>query len=608
MPKISSQTIDEVNSQTDIVSLISEYVHLKKRGSDYWGCCPFHNEKTPSFSVSPDKKIYYCFGCSKGGSVITFYKEIEKVSFYDAVHALAKRSGIPIVYDGNVKENQEEEQQRKYKKDLLELYKKVAGMFNYFLVSTEMGNKALQYIKNRGVSEQIVNEFQLGYSPSDRYWLKKFLTEKNYSEEFLENSGLFSKNYKNVSFFSDRLMFPICNRNGEVIAFGGRILTEQKPKYLNTGDLPQYKKGETLYAFHLAKETIRKTESVIFCEGYMDVIAYHQAGIRQAVAPLGTALTESQVSVIKPLVKTVYLSFDGDSAGMNATYKAILLCRKADLSVKIIDINSSFKDSSKKPKDPADILLNFGAQALTDIINNSIFDSDFLLNKLAQLYPVETSEGKTKAALEFFPYIDALQSEIQKESCFELLAQTFGLNPAAVKSDFENRDAARKRAETGAKKSLNNIQTQEIIKKNAELRAVLAVVSHMDSFQEMRSVLSADDFEEPLAKELYFILEECFREETASYDSILSKCKDERLKKLVTETIVSKEFEINSKKTIDDSISLLKKRSLERKRTRLINKIRLWKGSTLEDFQELQQMQSEKISIDNELEKKDAKE
>ncbi|MBO7484587.1 MAG: DNA primase [Spirochaetaceae bacterium] len=608
MPKISAQTIDEVNAQTDIVTLVGEYVHLQKKGSNYWGCCPFHNEKTPSFAVSADKRIFHCFGCGKGGSVINFYMEIEKASFYDTILALAKRSGIPVIYDGNTSETKEEEQQHQFKKDLLELYKKVAGMFNYFLVSTDMGKQALEYLKSRGVTEQIINEFQLGYSPSDRYWLKKFLHEKNYSDEFLEKSGLFSKNYPNVSFFSDRLMFPICNRNGEVVAFGGRILTDQKPKYLNTGDLPQYKKGETLYAFNLAKEAVRKTESVIFCEGYMDVIAYHQAGISYAVAPLGTALTENQVAIIKPLVKTVYLSFDGDSAGMNATYKAILLCRKADLSVRIIDINSAFSKSNNKPKDPADILLNFGAQALTDVVNSSIFDSDFLLNKLAQMYPVETTEGKTKAALEFFPYIDALQSEIQKESCFELLAQTFGLNLEAVKSDFVNRDAARKRTETGAEKSLNNKQTQQNIKKNAELRAVLAVVSHMDSFPMMRSMLSPDDFEEPLAKELYFILEECFREEAVGYDSILSKCEDERLKKLVTETIVSKEFEINSEKTIEDSINLLKKRSLERKRIRLINKIRLWQGTTLEDFQELQKMQLEKISIDNELEKKDAKE
>lgn len=608
MPKISAQTIDEVNAKTDIVPLVSEYVHLQKKGSNYWGCCPFHNEKTPSFAVSSDKRIFHCFGCGKGGSVINFYMEIEKASFYDAVHALAKRSGIPVIYDGNINESKEEEEQHRFKKDLLELYKKVSGMFNYLLVSAEMGKKALEYIKNRGVTEQIINEFQLGYSPADRYWLKKFLNEKNYSDDFLEKSGLFSKNYPNVSFFSDRLMFPICNRNGEVVAFGGRILTDQKPKYLNTGDLPQYKKGETLYAFHLAKEAVRKTESVIFCEGYMDVIAYHQAGIRYAVAPLGTALTENQVAIIKPLVKTVYLSFDGDSAGINATFKAILLCRKANLSVKIININAAFENSTQKPKDPADILLNFGAQALTDVVNKSIFDCDFLLNKLAQMYPVETAEGKTKAALEFFPYIDALQSEIQRESCFELLAQTFGLNLEAVKSDFVNRDAARKRTETGAEQSLNNNQIQQNVKKNAELRAVLAVVSHMDSFPLMRSMLSPDDFEEPLAKELYFILEECFREEAVSYDSILSKCEDERLKKLVTETIVSKEFEINSEKTIEDGINLLKKRSLERKRTRLINKIRLWQGTTLEDFQELQQMQLEKISIDNELEKKDAKE
>ena len=198
MPKISQSSIEEVNSRTDIVSLIGEYTRLEKRGTEYWGCCPFHNEKTPSFHVVPDRKMYHCFGCHAGGSVINFYMEVEKTSFYEAVVALAKKSGVELVFDGNVDyaEKPEENQKELYK----ELYTRVAGSFSYILTQTPQGKKAKDYLDNRGVSEEIAEMFGLGYSPDDGLWLRKFLESKNYSKEFLDNSGLFSKKNSNYSF------------------------------------------------------------------------------------------------------------------------------------------------------------------------------------------------------------------------------------------------------------------------------------------------------------------------------------------------------------------------------------------------------------------------
>ena len=275
MAKISSSTIDEVNARTDIISLIGEYTRLERRGSDWWGCCPFHNEKTPSFHVVPDKRMYHCFGCGQGGSAINFVMEIEKLSFTEAVVQLAKKTGIEVVYEGAnfVQDNPLE----KRKDEIYDLYSRTSGTFHFFLTQSDMGKFAFDYLISRGVSKEIIEKFQLGYSPSDRTWLKKFLLSKNYSNEFLNESGLFSKKYPDIAFFSDRLMFPIFNRKNQVVAFGGRILHGEGPKYLNSGEMIQYKKGETLYAFNFAKETIRKEKSVIFCEGYMDVIAYHQA-------------------------------------------------------------------------------------------------------------------------------------------------------------------------------------------------------------------------------------------------------------------------------------------------------------------------------------------
>ena len=593
MAKISSSTIDEVNDRTDLVSLIGEYTRLERRGSDWWGCCPFHNEKTPSFHVVPSRKMYHCFGCGQGGSAINFVMEVEKLGFMDAVVQLAKRSGVEVIYEGNniVEENPLE----KKKDEIFDLYSRTSGTYHYFLTETDMGKFAYDYLISRGVTQEIIKKFQLGYSPADRTWLKKFLLSKNYSNEFLNESGLFSKKYPDISFFSDRLMFPIFNRKNQVVAFGGRLLHGEGPKYLNSGEMLQYKKGETLYAFNFAKETIRKEKAVIFCEGYMDVIAYHQAGITNAVAPLGTALTEDQVRIISSFVDTVYLSFDSDEAGQNATFKAILLCRKMDLPVKIIKLEGG--------KDPSEILNKFGSQSLTNAINDAIIDTDFLLSVLATRYNIGTPDGRTQASLAFFSYVDSLSSDIQKDTCLEKLCQAYNLKPEAVKADFNNRDKARNKLRTPSTNSNEKARLPEKIVLNAETRAMLAVIANVDYFSMMRSSLSVDDFEDVLARDMFIALEECYREGSMSYDNFLSKCTDERVQLIVSQSVTSGEFAINSEKTVEDCIWLIKKNSLERKRDRLLNQIRQCQGNTLEEQQKLNLLLNEKMSIDLELRK-----
>lgn len=593
MAKISSSTIDEVNDRTDLVSLIGEYTRLERRGGDWWGCCPFHNEKTPSFHVVPSRKMYHCFGCGQGGSAINFVMEIEKLGFMDAVVQLAKKTGVEVIYEGNsiVQENPLE----KKKDEIFDLYSRTSGTYHYFLTETDMGKFAYDYLISRGVTKEIIKKFQLGYSPADRTWLKKFLLSKNYSNEFLNESGLFSKKYPDISFFSDRLMFPIFNRKNQVVAFGGRLLHGEGPKYLNSGEMLQYKKGETLYAFNFAKESIRKEKSVIFCEGYMDVIAYHQAGITNVVAPLGTALTEDQVRIISSFVDTVYLSFDSDEAGQNATFKAILLCRKMDLPVKIIKLDGG--------KDPSEILNKFGVDLLTNAINDAIIDTDFLLSALATRYNIGTPDGRTQASLAFFSYVDSLNSDIQKDTCLEKLCQAYNLKPEAVKADFNNRDKARTRLRTPSTNNNDKEKIPEKIVLNAETRAMLAVISNVDYFPMMRSNLSVDDFEDVLARDMFIALEECYREGSMSYDNFLSKCTDERVQLIVSQSVTSGEFAINSEKTVEDCIWLIRKNSLERKRDRLLNQIRQCQGNTLDEQQKLNLLLNEKMSIDLELRK-----
>ncbi len=588
--RISPSTINEINKRLDIVSVVGDYMRLQKKGAEWWGCCPFHNEKSPSFHVSSDRNLYHCFGCGVGGSLITFFMEMEKVSFAEAVVTLAKRAGVEVVYEGGVTPIDFSADNKKA--EYIDLYKRVAGTFRYFLTSADLGKSALEYMRSRGITEEIAETFMLGYAPMDRYWLKKFLREKNYSNEFLSDSGLFSRNYPDVAFFSDRLMFPICDRKGQVIAFGGRLLAGEGPKYLNSSELPHYKKSETLYAFHLARNEIRTKNEVILCEGYMDVIAYHQAGIKNAVAPLGTALTEDQVRLIKSFSETVILSFDSDGAGKKAAYKAILLCRKAGLTVKIID----FGDNGK---DPAEILQNLGADILSKFVENSIIDCDYLLSSLSKTYQIGTPDGKSKAAIAFFPYIDVLQSDIQKESSLELFAQVFNLKLEAVKSDFKNRNSVQKRIEVQDSSTKQNVVKK--VKMNAELRTLLAVTANMDYFKLVRTFLTADDFEDTTARDLYIVLEECFREQSSSFDNILMHCTDPVLQKLVTQTVTSGEFAERPELTIQESIRTIKKNSLKKKKDRLVNSLRQWNGVTLEEQQQLTEIQTEVSIIDSQL-------
>ena len=587
---ISQETINAVQNSADIVSIIGEYTKLERRGSDWWGCCPFHNEKTASFHIEPDKKFYYCFGCHAGGDVIKFIMEQEKVSYTDAITTLAKRTGIEIKYTNGAPEK--ENPQLKIIEQYTELYERTASMFHYFLIETPQGKSALEYITSRGISLETIKKFKLGFAPTDKKWLKNFLLKKNFSKEFLLNSGLFSKKYPDIAFFSNRLMFPIFNRRGQVVALGGRQLTNDpnSPKYLNSGDLIQYKKGETLYAFNFAKKAIREVKKVIFCEGYMDCIAYHQCGIEYAVAPLGTALTEMQIKIIRPFIDEVLLSFDSDGAGQKATMRAILMLRKENITVRIIKLTGG--------KDPAEIMQKLGPQVLTNQVSNAILDSDFLLSKLGAEFPIDTPEGKTKASLVYFSYVDALQSDIQKESCLEQLCQAFNLKPEAVKRDFKNRDQARERLNT--RQPLQSSKHEEL-KLDAELRSILVVIANLDKYKIIRTELLEYEFENLSASQLFNILEECFKNETLSLTGILNRCNEPKLTNLITKVISLGEFKENNENAIQDSIKMLKRRNLERKRDEIMYRIRNFKIVTSDDKKQLENLLEEKMELDRKL-------
>ena len=596
--RISQDTIERVRQAADIVSVINGYTNLSQRGAQYWACCPFHNEKTPSFAVDPIKKFYHCFSCGVGGDVIKFTMEMEKLSYPEAIHELAKKYNIEVSYEGGsfVPEKKDQDLDT-----IREVYDRIASTFHYFLLQNESGKSALEYIKGRGLTDETLSKFKLGYAPADRRWLKRFLNGKNYSDDFLKKTGLFSKKYPDSCLFSGRLIFPIFDRKGQAVAFGGRILGEGEPKYLNSPELPHYHKRETLYAFNFAKNSIHQKKAAILCEGYMDVIAYHQCGIDIAVAPLGTSLTEQQLKILQGFCDTILLSFDSDGAGQKATKRAILMCRQFNLTTKIIRLEGG--------KDPAEIMIKYGAEALTKQVQNAILDSDFLLSKIKAQYPSESPEDKTKAAFAFFPYVDSLQSDIQKESSLDQLAVVFNLKPEAVRKDFNNRSQARSRLDSRLKQPQGDNKSP--IKLNAELRAVLAVLSNPEEYSKMRDELTSDDFEDSLAKELFIAMEERFKQGNLSFMSVIEQCRDD-VQRFVTAVTASGEFSKKEnqsdaefkeliERVVSDSIKLIKRNALERERKRLNERIKSFAPSTSDDESYLKTLVSEISFLDKQI-------
>jgi DNA primase len=602
--RISETTVREVNDKLDAVAVVNEYVRLEKRGGRYWGCCPFHNEKTASFTVDPERKLYYCFGCHKGGTIAGFVMDMEKLSFPEAVETLAKRSGVRVIYDG-LPDNREERENAVRKDELYDLYRRVAGSFHHWLMKTVEGKKALDYVVNRGVSGELIERFRLGYSPGDRSWLFTFLTGKGYSPEFLAGSGLFSSKYPRSSFFSGRLMFPIADRQGRTVAFGARFLAPPGardaggiPKYINSLESVIYRKGQTLFALDQARAEIRRTGEAFLAEGYMDVIALHQAGIVNAVAPLGTAFTEDQAKLLRQWAVRVNLVFDADRAGQDAAVKAILTCRKNSLSASVVIPGRGLPENNAQAsffKDPADILKEIGAGALQKCVNCSISDFEYLVSRARVLFDPSSAEGKAKAVNFMFPYVEAMDSEVSRNTCIEDVADAFGVERQAVQADF-----TRYGRTDGLERGLAPAKP---VRMSDELFLLTAFLANPEWYPKLRaslsSVLPIGEIDDPRAKELYIALEEWFRNDAPGMDDLLARIQDEALRNFVIEQAASRAFFRNPEAIFGESMKRIRQKRLERRQAEIIVEIGTQKrgdtGRNLEDIL------AEKVYIDAEL-------
>jgi DNA primase len=617
MSRIAKSTIQEVNDRLDAIAVVEDYVRLEKKGGRYWGLCPFHHEKTPSFTVDPDRKMYHCFGCGQGGGIINFVMEMDKLSFPEAVETLARRLGIEIVYE-NAGEGAwpvKDPEENRRKEELAELYRRVTVSFHHFLTETAEGAAALDYIRSRGISGEMISRFRLGYAPADRNWLHRFLLKKGYSEAFLAASGLFSDRYPRVSFFSGRLIFPIADRQGKTVAFGGRLLDGEGPKYLNSRESELYKKGQTLFAIDLALPEIRKTRTVYLAEGYMDVIALHQAGLGNAVAPLGTAFTDEQAKLLRRWAEKALLVFDSDEAGQNAAVKAILTCRRNGLSCAVIiprgeknpaegeknnpaeDFSNIFgKQGDESPKngyilkDPADILKDFGPGTLKKNMEYYINDFEYLVDRCKALYDVSVPEGKSRAAAFMFPYLETLDSEVSRNDCFGLLSGTLGVDQAAILDDYNRR-------RSGEKNFREEVpQNEQPVRMNDELFLLTLVSVNERLYPQFRSVLEMREIEDPAAKELFIALEECFVHEESGIEALLSRIHSTALRKFILEKGASGEFSDGPDELLTDGIRILKKKRLQRRRSALVAEMRNPGGDG-----RLEELVAEKMYLDTQI-------
>ena len=422
MPYYSDDIIEEVRSRNDIVDVISQYVRLSKKGSTYFGLCPFHNEKTGSFSVSPNKQMYYCFGCGAGGNVFTFLMEYENFTFGEAMEALADRAGVELPKQEYTSAQRQEADKRAR---LLEINKEAAKYF-YMLLRGERGARALNYFRKRELSDETMQKFGLGYSDQYSDDLYQYLRKKGYEDDILKESGLVSIDERRGGYdkFWNRAMFPIMDVNNRVIGFGGRVMGDGEPKYLNSPETKLFDKSRNLYGLNVARTT--RKNYLILCEGYMDVISMHQAGFTNAVASLGTALTSGHASLLKRYTQEVLLLYDSDDAGVRAALRAIPILREAGVSSRVVNL--------KPHKDPDEFIKALGAEEFEKRLEQAMDSFMFRIHMAEREFPMEEPQGQNRFFERCAQMLLELSDELERNLYIEAIVKDYRSSGISVEN------------------------------------------------------------------------------------------------------------------------------------------------------------------------------
>lgn len=512
----SEDLIEEIRSKNDIVDVISGYVRLQKKGSSYFGLCPFHNEKSPSFSVSPGKQMYYCFGCGVGGNVFTFLMEYENYTFQEAVRYLADRCGVELP---EMEYSEEAKRQADLKSQLLEIHKK-AAKFYYYQLRQKSGQAAYEYLKGRELSDETIRKFGLGYSSRYNNALYQYLKKEGYSDQLLKETGLITMEEKGGAYdkFWNRVMFPIMDSNHRVIGFGGRVMGDAKPKYLNSPETRIFDKSRNLYGLNFARSS--RKPNMIICEGYMDVIALHQAGFNQAVASLGTALTVQQSILLKRYTNEVLLTYDSDEAGTKAALRAIPLLKEAGLSVRVINM--------KPYKDPDEFIKARGTEAFQERIEQAQSSFLFEIEVLERNYNLRDPAGKTAFFDEAARKLLTFSDELERNNYIEALAEKYGIGYEALRRKVNQMGITlggtapleKPRDLTGRKK-----EKEEGLDTSQKL-LLTWMISDPAYFRVIRKWIQPEDFTVPLYRQVAELLYEQYSQGKLNPASIITKFED----------------------------------------------------------------------------------
>lgn len=558
MPIYSSEVIEEVVSRNDIVDVISGYIKLKKSGSSYVGLCPFHNEKSPSFSVSGTKQMYHCFGCGVGGNVITFVMEYENYTFPEAVKMLADRAGIALP----VKEySDEDRRERDIKTKLLEI-NKIAATFYYHQLKSPAGQSGLDYLKKRQLSDKTINTFGLGYAPQLTGDLYRMLKEKGYDDELLKESGLFTYEKGIREKFWNRVIFPIMDINNKVIGFGGRVMGDGKPKYLNSPETKLFDKSKNLYGLNVARSS--RKNNLIICEGYMDVISMHQAGFNQAVASLGTALTPGHARLMKRYTDNVLITYDSDEAGVKAALRAIPILKEAGLSTKVINM--------RPYKDPDEFIKALGTEAFQERIDKAENSFMYEIGIIEKNYNRSDPESETAFEREVANKLVQFSEKLERDNYMKAVCRQFmipedGMREMVIRIGSQGGIIPRqtqpvRRMEPARKKKEDGIRQAEKI-------LLTWMIEDGDIYDKVSEYIQPDDFIDPLFKDVASKVYEQYETGSVNPAAIIGSYSDGDMHSEIAAMFSAELSESLSKsereKTLNDTVLRVKKSSLDYK-------------------------------------------
>jgi DNA primase len=576
---INDETIEKVRESSDIVNIISEYVQLKKTGGNYVGLCPFHNEKTPSFSVSDTKQFFHCFGCGEGGDALSFIMKVENLEFPEAVKFLANKLGIGIEEISSKNQKLVDEKNKAY-----EINKETARFFFSNLTKNEVG---LNYLYNRKINNKIIKQFGLGYSLNKWDDLYKYLKFRGYKETDIEKLGLIGKKSNNDGYydkFRNRIMFPIIDTRGRVIGFGGRVLDNSMPKYLNSQETPVFNKGEHLYGLNLVNKFSDK-KRIILVEGYMDVITLFSKGINYAVASLGTALTDRQAKLLKRYGENVYICYDSDQAGTNATNRAIEVLLKEGIDPKIINLGNY--------KDPDDFLKENSINEFEKIINESFNHIDYRIYINKRKYNIEEAEGKIKFTIEIAKIIKRLKSPIEKDVYIKKISKEMNISKEAIEKEvFGNtikhvgNSNFREKPKVDDKYKRENIAPVKTILPSASLTAEIDLIKLMifDKiyFDMIINQISLDEYTNIECKKILEIIIDLYDENETLDEDLLYKMSKEIPN--ISEELLYLAFEKRIKFSPEDVEQMIK----DLINTIKVNKLRDKRNEVKEEIEKLE--------------------